>query len=651
MASRKQERQLQQAREAGQIEPEMDTETGKMINPHNPEFITKRPWYLGESGPSLVHHSKQKVDAVLTMKKADELVQQRWATKKKVAAGYRKGACNNCGAMGHKASECVERPRSGKKAAMKTGMDIAADDVHTDLTSHGKVSFDAKRDRWLGYHPDEHKHTIERFNKIDQERRRARREEAEKQEERRKAKEKLREIKKAAKATAAAKSGTTGAGSASNGGGANGTASASGGGANGTAAVDSDDDDSDVAGGGKGKESEKDSDEDTGSDSDASDYDSDEDGGSDDEDNREFVQKDVEQRDFQARTATGGEQHGRVARQGGLGGAQMKTTVRNLRIREDRAKYLYNLDPNSAYYDPKTRAMRDNPMPETSAEDLVFAGDNFIRYTGDVREQARTSVFAWEAADRGQEVHPVADPSQAEMLRKKFDDKKTTLKEEQKQRILDKYGGSEHLDVPDARLLVGQTESYVEYDRTGRVVKGAPKAVAKSKYEENVFPSNHTSVWGSYFDKRSMKWGFSCCHSLTFKSYCTGEEGKVANDEANSVLNVDLAGERKMLEGRKEGEASKVPEMTARSDLYGEGTANVDLDEDKLKEAVKKQKAFLSKGGGEVDDRKRKYNSMTSSDVTKEDMEAYRLTKANNDDPLANLSSDVLLEEDHEKSK
>lgn len=38
-------------------------------------------------------------------------------------------------------------------------------------------------------------------------------------------------------------------------------------------------------------------------------------------------------------------------------------------------------------------------------------------------------MFAWEAAERGQEVHPVADPSQAEMLRKKFDEKKTTLKE------------------------------------------------------------------------------------------------------------------------------------------------------------------------------------------------------------------------------
>ena len=35
------------------------------------------------------------------------------------------------------------------------------------------------------------------------------------------------------------------------------------------------------------------------------------------------------------------------------GGASM--TVRNLRIREDTAKYLRNLDLSSAYFDPKTR--------------------------------------------------------------------------------------------------------------------------------------------------------------------------------------------------------------------------------------------------------------------------------------------------------
>lgn len=43
--------------------------------------------------------------------------------------------------------------------------------------------------------------------------------------------------------------------------------------------------------------------------------------------------------------------------------SKQRITVRNLRIREDTAKYLRNLDPDSAYYDPKTRSMRENPNP------------------------------------------------------------------------------------------------------------------------------------------------------------------------------------------------------------------------------------------------------------------------------------------------
>ena len=39
-----------------------------------------------------------------------------------------------------------------------------------------------------------------------------------------------------------------------------------------------------------------------------------------------------------------------------------RMTIRNLRLREDTAKYLLNLDPNSAAYDPKTRSMKGNPM-------------------------------------------------------------------------------------------------------------------------------------------------------------------------------------------------------------------------------------------------------------------------------------------------
>jgi hypothetical protein len=49
-----------------------------------------------------------------------------------------------------------------------------------------------------------------------------------------------------------------------------------------------------------------------------------------------------------------------------------RITVRNLRIREDTAKYLMNLDPESAYYDPKTRSMRDAPMKNVPAEDVCI---------------------------------------------------------------------------------------------------------------------------------------------------------------------------------------------------------------------------------------------------------------------------------------
>ena len=83
---------------------------------------------------------------------------------------------------------------------------------------------------------------------------------------------------------------------------------------------------------------------------------SDEDDGDDNEE-REFIARDEDARDFQ----------GRAARQGGVGGAEMKTTVRNLRIREDTAKYLLNLDVKSAHYDPKSRSMRRGSARGTDA--------------------------------------------------------------------------------------------------------------------------------------------------------------------------------------------------------------------------------------------------------------------------------------------
>lgn len=41
-------------------------------------------------------------------------------------------------------------------------------------------------------------------------------------------------------------------------------------------------------------------------------------------------------------------------------------------------QYLYNLDPNSAYYDPKTRSMRQNPFKETDGSGNKLALLSYI---------------------------------------------------------------------------------------------------------------------------------------------------------------------------------------------------------------------------------------------------------------------------------
>ena len=70
----------------------------------------------------------------------------------------------------------------------------------------------------------------------------------------------------------------------------------------------------------------------------------------------------------------GGDDEDKYAEGADVAGQRMDTktrvTVRNLRIREDKAKYLMNLDPESAYYDPKTRSMREAPVTDVAPEDV-----------------------------------------------------------------------------------------------------------------------------------------------------------------------------------------------------------------------------------------------------------------------------------------
>ena len=143
-------------KQSGEMAPDLDQD-GKMINPHNPDFITKVPWYLGSSGPTLKHHNIQKSDHFLSLSEADQLFYQkieaqRTSLEAQSQKTFKKGSCKNCGATTHKEKDCVERPRSTKKSAWKSGLDIAPDEIVLKLEEYGKVSFSAKRDQWKGEH-------------------------------------------------------------------------------------------------------------------------------------------------------------------------------------------------------------------------------------------------------------------------------------------------------------------------------------------------------------------------------------------------------------------------------------------------------------------------------------------------------------------
>ena len=122
-------------------------------------------------------------------------------------------------------------------------------------------------------------------------------------------------------------------------------------------------------------------------------------------------------------------------------------------------------------------------------------------------------------------MHALAEPTKLEALKREYVSKKSELKDEAKSKIFDEYGGEEHLKAPPRELIFSQTEEYVEYSRTGKVIKGQESNAVKSRYAEDVYLNNHTSIFGSFWNEG--KWGYKCCHSFVKNSYCTGNSWRV----------------------------------------------------------------------------------------------------------------------------
>lgn len=517
-------KELEELRKSGAAPPEVDDE-GMMINPHIPQYISAKPWYLDNQRPGLKHQRmtafKPGSESNVTQSSFTEHY-QRGRVSESAPTKFLPGSCTNCGATSHKAKDCCERPR--KKGAVLTGKDL----MPAERVQEIQFTYDAKRDRYNGYDPREYSSVIKRFEVTELERKKKKLQEldeafeAERQEEERKRKEEEEKKSNEGSAAAAAASSSAAAGESTAAAPATGEVipgqglsadatdarrlramkkqerlkklvkkaqkAAS---SNNTASI-------------KGEASDTDSDSDADSDSD-----------DDMKDLGEVIQKqDVAQR----------------------------ITVRNLRIREQTAKYLLNLDPNSAHFDPKTRSMRENPFPDKNPEDLIYAGDNFVRTQGQVKNIKSLQSFVWEAADRGNEgVHVQALPSQAEKLFQEYQAKKDALKQSRKAAILDKYGAPVAESKPSKELLMSVNENYVEYDETGKVIKGLEKSIPKTKYLEDVRENGHKAVWGSWWKQSAPGatgiWGYACCHQTIRHAICTGEAGKEATRALNEQMN------------------------------------------------------------------------------------------------------------------
>ena len=461
-------------------------------NQYIPSFISKKPFYIDESTSDADYLEHQRLQSA----PKDTLEKSKWYDRGRklgpAATKFRKGACENCGAMTHKTKDCLSRPR--KQGAKWTGHDIQADEVVEDV----KLGWDAKRDRWNGYDAREYSAVVKEY-------------------------EELETLKRAAK---------------------------------------------------DGSVHQRREDEEA----------VDEDGG-----------------------APGQDEEAKYAEETDMGRNQ-PTSTRNLRLREDTAKYLLNLDLDSAKYDPKTRSMVDMGELQKSANDdsaaALIAEEGFMRASGDAAEFERAQRYAWETQERGlgKKLHLQANPTEGEILRKKQTEESATVKAAQRKALLEKYGGAEHLQpAPLKEQQVLENDRYIEYDESG-AIKGKAKQTARSKYPEDVYINNHTSVWGSWWS--NFQWGYQCCHSFVKNSYCTGEEGKRAFEHAEKMRIGDL-----LLE---DGETIEEREEQA-----------VDLEE-----LRPKQNAPVAK--------KRTLQEMREG-VTEEELEAYKRNRSTADDPMANL--------------
>ena len=196
-----------------------------------------------------------------------------------------------------------------------------------------------------------------------------------------------------------------------------------------------------------------------------------------------------------------------------------------------------------------------------------------------------------------------------------------------------------------------------------------------------MFINNHTSVWGSWYDPGTSTWGYACCHSFIHASYCAGEAGieaahassaaaLLANPASSSSSSamppppVPLSAKattKAVQEVEETDEEADDRRRRAESSFSKKrvGEGDVNIDRGRLERALAEERK--RKAGGQEDDahgggKRRKGGIGGTSEVTEEELgtswrakphagfdtltyisaEAYRMSRSNFEDPMAN---------------
>eukprot|EP01065_Artemidia_motanka_P039202 TRINITY_DN48077_c0_g1_i1.p1 TRINITY_DN48077_c0_g1~~TRINITY_DN48077_c0_g1_i1.p1 ORF type:complete len:632 (+),score=222.99 TRINITY_DN48077_c0_g1_i1:60-1898(+) len=581
-----------EAQKAGTAPPDTD-EAGNAINPHIPQYMSQAPWYLGFEHKTLKHQRKEEEQAPTDL--------GAWYPRGKfqgpAATKYRKGACPNCGSMTHKEKDCVERPRAASAKAKYSGKDIRPDELVADV----KLSWAGKRDLWNGVDLDQCQQELaERHSAVEQARKdiKANRIQEHLMQRLGITPEKLEEAERRLAPLQVSVSNCAQ---------------------------------------GRGRVEERvqqlrDKERPTEELQEKARRQADEleqalktllalvpssEGGLADDDHVSglLAEEDMEKDDV---NAAAGERDGLTSKVN-TGGVRdcvdANVAVRNLRIREDTAKYLRNLSTDARnHYDPKSRSLRGTPYPDKAPDEVDFAGDNWVRSTGDAVTIPKMQVFCWDATKRIQEaghkgkyISMQANPTQAERAFKKAMEAKEDLTVRKESALLDRYGGAEHLRDRPTEIQQGATEGYTVYRQDGTVIQGEERAAVRSKYEEDVYINGHKSVWGSYWE--AGQWGYQCCKCLVHNSLCTA--GKAAPEPA--AADAAILDEIRQLEEEMKGSVKRTE-------------AQREEDSTRAKRRRKDGDKSASALGGSYD------NGVA---VTDKDLEAWREKRLRAEDPMA----------------